>query len=84
MERFFVFGLVILVASCGISREENLTWHKNTSITAKKDYFEKQCRELGFKSGTSDMLNCINNRMTASRANAQAQANAIVFGGNKY
>ena len=84
MGRIFVFGLVALVASCGISREENLTWHKNTSMAVKKDYFEKQCREVGFKVGTSDMLNCINDRMTASRANAQRQVNAVVFGGNKY
>lgn len=84
MKLYLTLAFALTLAACGISREENLTWHKNTSMAAKKEYFQNQCSELGFKDGTNEMLNCINNRMTASRANAQAQVNAIVFGGNKY
>ena len=80
MKKLLVLALVAgTLASCGTARLESLKWHRETSMNEKSAYFKKQCKQVGFKNGTSEMLSCINTRMTASRANAQAVVNAVVF-----
>ena len=81
MQKFFVVGLVSagLLAGCGggtgsgVGRAESPMWHMTASAEQKLEYFKSQCRGFGFKDGTPEMAQCVQNQTNQSRGSASRQ-----------
>ena len=54
---------------------ESPLWHRTASPEVKQNYYKTQCLGFGFKSGSPEMAQCIQNQYNQSKSrNAQKQA----------
>ena len=72
----------LVLTSCGgngngIGMAESPMWHKTASKEVRIEYFKDQCTDFGFKVGTTQMSQCIQNQMNQSRSDASAQMDRV-------
>lgn len=76
MKRIIILAATTgVLASCGgdgagIGRSESKVWHMTASAEEKFAYFENQCLGFGFKKGTPEIAQCIQNQSNQSRSSA--------------
>ena len=70
---FSVVASTILVScggSGGVGMSESPLWHMTASAEEKLTYFKNQCLDFGFKDGSPELAQCIQNQTNQSRSAA--------------